>query len=89
MWAPPVRSRSTTYLAGEHGAEVVAAGSQHDPVGGEVLLLHPQRHVTEGVALPEGVHGVEDGFSVSVCHHVLGSHDASHQAAWRASERGP
>ena len=89
MWAPLVRRWFATYLTGEHGAEVITAGSQHDPVGGKVLLLHSQRHITEGVALPEGVHGVEDGFSMSICHYVFGSHNASHQAIWRENEKNP
>lgn len=46
----------------------------------EVFLLHSQGHITEGVALPEGVHGVEDGLSVSVCHYVFRGHNAAHQA---------
>lgn len=78
-----------SYLASEHGAEVIAAGRQHDPMGREVLLLHSQRHVTEGVALPEGVHGIEDGLSMSVRHDVLGGHNASHQAIRRKNGRGP
>lgn len=72
-----------SYLTGEHGTEVIATGSQHDAMGREVFLLHPQRHVTQGVALPEGVHGIEDGFSMCICHDVFGGHNASHQAKWR------
>lgn len=86
MWAARVRP---AYLAGEHGAEVVAAGSQHDPVGREVFLLHSQRHIAEGAALPEGVHRVEDGFSMRVGHYVFGGHPASHQAIWRKNRGGP
>lgn len=77
------------HLASEHGTEVIAAGSQHDPMGREVFLLHLQRHVAQGVALPEGVHCVEDGLSMCVCHDIFGGHNASHQAKWRNNERGP
>lgn len=78
-----------SYLTSEHGTEVIATGGQHDPMGREVLLLHSQGHVTQGVALPEGVHRVEDGFGVCVCHDVFGGHNASHQAKCRNNERGP
>lgn len=49
-------AKTRIYLTSEHGTEIIAAGSQHNPVGREVFLLHSQGHVTEGIALPEGVH---------------------------------
>lgn len=71
-----------TDLAGEHGAEVVAAGGQDDAVGREVLVLHAEGDVAERVALPQGVHGVEDGLGVRVGHDVLGGgHGARHLRA--------
>lgn len=72
-----------TYLTSEHGTEIVTASSQHNPMGREVFLLHPQCHITKGAALPEGVHWVEDGLGVSVCHYVFRGHNAAHQALWR------
>ncbi|KAG9333771.1 hypothetical protein JZ751_010214, partial [Albula glossodonta] len=62
------------YLAGEHGAEVVTACGQDDPVGGEVGALHPQCDVTQRVTLAQRVHGVQDRFGVRVGHDVFGSH---------------
>lgn len=75
-----------TYLTSEHGTEIITAGSQHNPVGREVFLLYSQGHITEGVALPEGVHGVEDGLGMSICHYVFGGHNAAHQALWRKNK---
>lgn len=83
------RRRFATHLTREHGTEVIAAGSQHNPMRREVFLLYSQSHVAESVALPEGVHWIEDGFSMSICHYVFGGHNASHQAIWRRNERSP
>jgi hypothetical protein len=58
-------------------------------MGREVFLLYSQCHVTEGIALPERVHGVEDGFSMSICHYVFGGHNASYQTIWRKNKRDP
>lgn len=74
------------YLTSEHGTEIITAGGQHNPMRREVFLLHSQGHITEGVALPEGVHGVEDGLSVSVCHYVFRGHNAAHQALRRKNK---
>ena len=86
---PLVRRWLTAYLTGEHGTEVIAAGSQHNPMGREVFLFHSQCHITERIALPEGVHRIKDGFSMSICHYVFGGHNAAHQAIWRENERDP
>lgn len=64
------------YLTGEHGTEVVTAGSQDNPVSRKICVLHPQGNVTECVALTKRVHGVKDGLSVRIGHDVFGSHDA-------------
>lgn len=64
------------YLTGEHGTEIVTAGSQDDPMCGKVCVLHPQSDVAERVTLAKRVHGIEDGFGVGVGHDVFGSHAA-------------
>lgn len=74
-------TRFYSYLAGEHGTEVVAAGGQNNPVSGKICVLHPQSDITECVALAKGVHGVEDGFGMRVGHDVFGRH-----VAWRISQ---
>ena len=58
-------------------------------MGREVFLFHSQCHITERIALPEGVHRIKDGFSMSICHYVFGGHNAAHQAIWRENERDP
>lgn len=52
------------YLTSEHGTEVIATGSQHNTVGGKICALHSQGDVTQRVALPQGVHGIQDGLGV-------------------------
>lgn len=64
------------YLTGEHGTKVVTAGSQDNPMSRKIRVLHPQRNVTECVALTERVHGVENGLGMGIGHDVFGSHDA-------------
>lgn len=72
----------TFYLTGEHGTEVVAAGSQDDSMSWEICALHPQSDVAQCVALAKWVHCIEDGFGMWIGHDVLGSH-----AALRISQR--
>lgn len=44
-------------------------------MGRKICVLHSQGDVTQSVALPQGVHGIQDGLGMGIGHDVLGRHD--------------